>query len=77
MPSCLGKVIVNTYVILTYIIPVWGYLAKICKQKLQSVMDRGLHWACKTHYLTSNLTICNALVLHCMKTTIRTLSRKF
>ena len=51
----LGKLIVTMYVVpvATYVIPVWGYLAKTHVHKLQSLLDRGLCWVCKGHYLTS------------------------
>ena len=41
MTRRLGKLIVSTYVVpmVTYAIPVWGYLAKTQKRKLQSLLD--------------------------------------
>ena len=79
MTRRLGKLIVSTYVapMATYAIPVWGYLAKTHKRKLQSLLDRGLRWACKAHYLTSNKTIREALRVRSLDATIRILSRKF
>ena len=75
----LGKLIVSTYVVLmvTYAIPVWGYLDKTHKEKLQSLLDRELCCASKAHYLISNRTIREALRVRSLDGTIRTLSRKF
>ena len=80
LESCrLGKLIVTTYVtrMVTHAISVWGYLGKTHKQKLQSLLDRALRWACEAHYLTSNKIIWHFLHVCSLDASTRTLSRKF
>ena len=56
---------------------VCGYLTKTHKRKVQSLLNRGLRWACKDQYLTSNQTIRESPRACSLNATIRTLSRKF
>ena len=60
----LGKLIANTYVALmvTYSIPVSGYSAKNHKRKLQSLLDRGLRWACKNQTIRESLRVRSCLL---------------
>ena len=69
--------VVTVILLLTYMISVWGYLAKTYKQKLQSLMDRIMCLACKAQYFTWNQTIHTVLGVNSLNITIWTLSRKF
>lgn len=79
MTRRLGKRLVSAYVlpVATYAIPVWGYLAASHKKKIQSLLDRGLRWALKAHWLTPNIAIRTTCGVRPLNVTIRHISRKF
>ena len=49
MTTRLGKLIVNTYVlpVITYVCPIWGYMAVCQRKSFQSILDWGLKLAHK------------------------------
>ena len=77
MTRKLGKLIVNAYLlpIITYAIPVWGYLATVHKRKLQSVLDRGLRLAAKAPYRFSSRLLRRGLGVRSLEDTTRRLAR--
>ena len=52
MTRRLGKPIVTTYVttMVTYVLLVWSYMAKIRKRELQSLMNRVFRWSVKPNF---------------------------
>lgn len=75
----LSKLIITTYVlpIASQKLPIWGYMTKACKQKIQYLIGKGLWWACKPHYLTSNLIIQNAFGVLSLNATLKAMFCKF
>ena len=62
--------------IMTYAIPVWGYLAAVRKRQLQSVLDRGLRLAAKTRYRIISRLLRSGLGVRSLDDTVRRLARK-
>lgn len=72
MTRRLGKLIVRPYMLqmITYAIPVWGYLVTRHKTKPQSLLDHDLRWATKALYLFSNANILTSLGVRSLNATI-------